>query len=59
MFLEIQEYFFLINWLHCEQQGKGRESTYLCIQKVEITFILFKFHRSIDNSNGFYIFVLL
>ena len=32
--------------------GKGKESTKVSVQSVKITFILFKFHRSIDNSNN-------
>ena len=38
--------------------GKGKESIYFSVQSVKITFILFKFHRSIDNSYDFYLFIL-
>ena len=40
-------------------QEKGTQSTNFIVQGVKATFILFKCHRSIDSSNGFYPFILL
>ena len=36
-------------------QETGTKSAQFSVQNVTITFILFKFHRSIDNSNNFYL----
>ena len=38
-------------------EEKVAQSTKFSVQRVKITFILFKCHRSIDNSNHFYLFV--
>ena len=52
MFFANSSIFFLIMWLNCKQYGKNG------VRSVKITFILFKFHRSIDNFNDFYLFIL-
>ena len=57
-FLYIQEYFFKLvgsimkKWKESVQE-KGMQSTQFSIQSVKMTFISFKCHRSIDNSNDF------
>ena len=47
--------FFQISWLNYEQYGKKqckkKEHNQQCSESVKITFILFKCHRSSDNSN--------
>ena len=56
--------FFKISWLDCEiyanNQYKKRNmiTIVFSVQSVKITFILFKCHRSIDNSIDFYLFIL-
>ena len=39
-------------------QEKGTQSTQLSVQNLKIKFVLFKCHRSISNSNDFYLFIL-
>ena len=56
--------FFKNSWLDCEQYvknqyKKGTPSQLFSVQSVKITFIFFKWHRSIDNSIDFYLFILL
>ena len=40
-------------------QEKGTQSTKFNVQSVKITSKVFKCHRSIDNSNDFYLYILL
>ena len=55
--------YFWISWLNCEQYGKNQykkkeHNQQFSVQSVMTTFILFKCHRSIDNSTDFYLFIL-
>ena len=55
--------FFKISSLDCEQYGKNQykkkeRNQKFTVQRVKITFILSKCHRSIDNSIDFYLFSL-
>ena len=38
---------------------KGTQSTWLSVQSVNVTFLLFKCQRSINKFNDLYIFILL
>ena len=49
----------LHEWHDSFLQEKRAQSTQFSVQSVKITFILFKFHRPIDYSNYFYLFILL
>ena len=54
-FSEIREQdFFLTSWLNCEQYGKKQYK-----KKERITFILFKFYRSIDNFIHFSFYLVV
>ena len=54
---------FKISWLDCGHCGKSQykkkeHNKQFIVQSVKITFILFKCHRSIDNSSDIYLFIL-
>ena len=53
----------LIFLLDCEQYGKNQykkkeHNQQFSVESVLVTFILFKCHRTIDNSIHFYLFVM-
>ena len=55
--------FLKISWLDCGQCGKNQykkkeHNQHSSVFSVKITLILFKCHRSIDNSNNFYLLIL-
>ena len=57
------ENFFKISWLNCEQYRKNQykkkeHNQQSNVQSAMITFLLFKYHRSIDNSIDFLSFIL-